>query len=183
MNTPNKITVGRIILVPVFMVLLYLDLPYWALAVYIIACVSDLIDGRIARKYNLVTDFGKFMDPLADKILVVSVFICFTASGIVPTWATVLIVCREFIVTSIRFLILEDSKKIVSANMWGKLKTISQMLTLIFILSIQSCGSLFDINLFLPYIVKNVLIWISVALSVVSGIIYVLKNYKYIKVD
>ena len=67
MNTPNKITVGRIILVPVFMVLLYLDLPYWALAVYIIACVSDLVDGRIARKYNLVTDFGKFMDPLAIK--------------------------------------------------------------------------------------------------------------------
>ena len=72
MNTPNKITVGRIILVPVFMVLLYLDLPYCALAVYIIACVSDLIDGRIARKYNLVTDFGKFMDPLADKMLVLS---------------------------------------------------------------------------------------------------------------
>ena len=68
MNTPNKITVGRIILVPVFLVLLYLDFPYWALAVYIIACMSDLIDGRIARKYNLVTDFGKFMDPLADKM-------------------------------------------------------------------------------------------------------------------
>lgn len=187
MNLPNKLTVFRIFLVPVivfFLIYNGLENHYlYALLVFLIASYTDRLDGRIARKNGIITNFGKIMDPLADKILVVSVFICFTASGIVPTWATVLIVCREFIVTSIRFLILEDSKKIVSANMWGKLKTISQMLTLIFILSIQSCGSLFDINLFLPYIVKNVLIWISVALSVVSGIIYVLKNYKYIKVD
>lgn len=84
MNTPNKITVGRIILVPVFLVLLYLDLPYWALAVYIIACVSDLIDGRIARKYNLVTDFGKFMDPLADKMLVLSAMCYFVEVDLCP---------------------------------------------------------------------------------------------------
>ena len=186
-NLPNKLTVFRIFLVPVivfFLIYKGLENHYlYALLVFLIASYTDRLDGRIARKNGIITNFGKIMDPLADKILVVSVFICFTASGIVPTWATVLIVCREFIVTSIRFLILEDSKKIVSANMWGKLKTISQMLTLIFILSIQSCGSLFDINLFLPYIIQNVLIWISVALSVVSGIIYVLKNYKYIKVD
>ena len=95
MNTPNKITVGRIILVPVFMVLLYLDLPYWALAVYIIACVGDLIDGRIARKYNLVTDFGKFMDPLADKMLVLSAMCYFVEYGQMPGWCLAIVLLHS----------------------------------------------------------------------------------------
>lgn len=187
MNLPNKLTVFRIFLVPIivfFLIYKGLENHYlYALLIFLIASYTDRLDGRIARKNGIITNFGKIMDPLADKILVVSVFICFTAIEIVPTWATVLIVCREFIITSIRFLILEDSKKVISANMWGKLKTISQMLTLIVILSIQSCENLFDINLFLIYIIQNVLIWISAMLSVISGAIYILKNYKYIKVD
>lgn len=122
MNTPNKITVGRIILVPVFLVLLYLDLPYWALAVYIIACMSDLIDGRIARKYNLVTDFGKFMDPLADKMLVLSAMCYFVEVGLMPGWVVAVVLLREFGVSGLRLLAVEQG--IVIAAAWsGKIKT------------------------------------------------------------
>ena len=118
MNTPNKITVGRIILVPVFMVLLYLDLPYWALAVYIIACVSDLVDGRIARKYNLVTDFGKFMDPLADKMLVLSAMCYFAEVGLMPGWVVAVVLLREFGVSGLRLLAVALGILIIATQPW-----------------------------------------------------------------
>ena len=121
-TTANKITVLRIILVPVFMVLLYLELPYWALAVYIIACVSDFVDGKIARKYNQITDFGKFMDPLADKMLVLAAMCYFVEVGLIPGWVVAVVLLREFGVSGLRLLAVEQG--IVIAAAWsGKIKT------------------------------------------------------------
>mgnify|MGYP004636196217 FL=1 len=122
MNLPTQITIGRIILVPVFMLLLYLELPYIALAVYIIACLSDLVDGRLARKYDLVTDFGKFMDPLADKMLVLSAMCYFVEVGLIPGWVVAVVLLREFGVSGLRLLAVEQG--IVIAAAWsGKIKT------------------------------------------------------------
>ena len=121
-TTANKITVLRIILVPVFMVLLYLGQTYWALAVYIIACVSDFVDGKIARKYNQITDFGKFMDPLADKMLVLSAMCYFIEVGLIPGWVVAVVLLREFGVSGLRLLAVEQG--IVIAAAWsGKIKT------------------------------------------------------------
>ena len=121
-TTANKITVLRIILVPVFMVLLYLGQTYWALAVYIIACVSDFVDGKIARKYNQITDFGKFMDPLADKMLVLAAMCYFVEVGLIPGWVVAVVLLREFGVYGLRLLAVEQG--IVIAAAWsGKIKT------------------------------------------------------------
>lgn len=140
MNTPNKITIGRIILVPVFMVLLYCDLPYWALAVYIIACLSDFVDGRIARKYHLVTDFGKFMDPLADKMLVLSAMCYFVEIGLMPGWVVAVVLLREFGVSGLRLLAVEQG--IVIAAAWsGKIKTGVTMVASAYSSSQRSPGS------------------------------------------
>ena len=168
MNTPNKITVGRIILVPVFLVLLYLDLPYWALAVYIIACMSDLIDGRIARKYNLVTDFGKFMDPLADKMLVLSAMCYFVECGQMPGWCLAIVLLREFAVSGMRLVAVEQGRVIAAA--WsGKVKTASTMVCLCLMLVFQS-------NL-----LNVVCIAVIVATTVYSGIEYFAKNLDVFK--
>ena len=121
-TTANKITVLRIILVPVFMVLLYLGQTYWALAVYIIACVSDFVDGKIARKYNQITDFGKFMDPLADKMLVLAAMCYFVEVGLIPGWVVAVVLLREFGVSGLRLLAVAQG--IVIAAAWsGKIKT------------------------------------------------------------
>ncbi len=121
-TTANKITVLRIILVPVFMVLLYLGQTYWALAVYIIACISDFVDGKIARKYNQITDFGKFMDPLADKMLVLAAMCYFVEVGLIPGWVVAVVLLREFGVSGLRLLAVEQG--IVIAAAWsGKIKT------------------------------------------------------------
>ena len=121
-TTANKITVLRIILVPVFMVLLYLGQTYWALAVYIIACVSDFVDGKIARKYNQITDFGTFMDPLSDKMLVLAAMCYFVEVGLIPGWVVAVVLLREFGVSGLRLLAVEQG--IVIAAAWsGKIKT------------------------------------------------------------
>ena len=121
-TTANKITVLRIILVPVFMVLLYLGQTYWALAVYVVACVSDFVDGKIARKYNQITDFGKFMDPLADKMLVLAAMCYFVEDGLIPGWVVAVVLLREFGVSGLRLLAVEQG--IVIAAAWsGKIKT------------------------------------------------------------
>ena len=121
-TTANKITVLRIILVPVFMVLLYLGQTYWALAVYIIACVSDFVDGEIARKYNQITDFGKFMDPLADKMLVLAAMCYFVEVGLIPGWVVAVVLLREFGVSGLRLLAVEQGIVIAAAGS-GKIKT------------------------------------------------------------
>lgn len=121
-TTANKITIMRIILVPVFMVLLYMGYTYWALAVYIIACLSDFIDGKIARKFNQVTNFGKFMDPLADKMLVLAAMCYFVDNDTMPGWVVALVLLREFGVSGLRLLAVEQGR-VIAAAISGKLKT------------------------------------------------------------
>ena len=141
MNTPNKLTVLRILLVPFFVAFLLIkQIPYnylWATLIFAIASITDTIDGKMARKYNLVTDFGKFMDPLADKILVTSALVCFIELGFVNSIMVVIILAREFMVTSLR-LIASGKGKVIAASMWGKVKTVSQMVGIVVILLLQT---------------------------------------------
>lgn len=174
MNTPNKITVGRIILVPVFMLLLYLGQTYWALAVYIIACLSDLVDGKIARKYNLVTDFGKFMDPLADKMLVLAAMCYFVEVGLMPGWVVAVVLLREFGVSGLRLLAVEQD--IVIAAAWsGKIKTGVTMVALgLLILATESWFPA-------PNVVA-VVCWLLILITTLySGIEYFVKNIAVFK--
>lgn len=130
MNLPNKLTMLRILMIPVFMVFIELNsLPnhiLWAFVVFVLASLTDMLDGKIARKYNLVTDFGKFMDPLADKILVTAALIYFIPLGLAPAWIVILILAREFLVTSLR-LIASGKGIVIAADKWGKYKTATTM--------------------------------------------------------
>lgn len=168
-TTANKITVLRIILVPIFMVLLYLELPYWALAVYIIACVSDFVDGKIARKYNQVTDFGKFMDPLADKMLVLSAMCYFIEVGLIPGWVVAVVLLREFGVSGLRLLAVEQG--IVIAAAWsGKIKTGVTMVALgVLILAVQPWFPA-------PEVIAVVCWLLILVTTLYSGIEYFAKN-------
>ena len=133
MNLPNKLTMLRILLIPVFMVVLYWDFPgatWVAVAIFIVASFTDLLDGKIARKYNLVTNFGKFMDPLADKLLVCSAMICLIEKGQLAAWIVIIIIAREFIISGFR-LVAADNGIVIAASYWGKFKTVFQMLMVI----------------------------------------------------
>lgn len=168
-TTANKITVLRIILVPVFMVLLYLGQTYWALAVYIVACVSDFVDGKIARKYNQITDFGKFMDPLADKMLVLAAMCYFVEDGLIPGWVVAVVLLREFGVSGLRLLAVEQG--IVIAAAWsGKIKTGVTMVALgVLILAGQPWFPAPD--------VIAVVCWLLILITTLySGIEYFAKN-------
>lgn len=179
MNIANILTLTRIFLVPFFVLFMMVgneNSIYFviALAIFIIASITDAIDGKIARKYNLVTNFGKFMDPLADKILVMSAFLCLLYLGIVNVVLVIIILSREFLVTSLR-LVASSNGKVIAANFWGKLKTVSQMITIIFCLIETSLP--FNINL---YIISNILVLITTIITVMSGIIYLWQNRKFI---
>lgn len=157
---------------------------------FLIASYTDYLDGKFARKYNTITSFGQIMDPLSDKILIVSMLICFVSEGLVSPLAVVLIAAREFIVTSVRLIVLQNKGEVVSANFFGKLKTFTQMISIIFILISEVYIDLwknhfiiaqFDINSI--NFIQNLLIWISVVLSYVSGAIYLYSNRKCIALD
>lgn len=171
MNLPNKITIFRVIMIPMFLVLLLVPgIPYGnyiATAVFVIACASDAVDGHIARKYNLVTNFGKFMDPLADKLLVCSALICFVELSYMPAWVVIVITAREFIISGFRTL-AADNGVVIAAGVWGKLKTIVQMVMCIVLL------------LQLPFgfmnVVEQILIYLALALTVISLVEYIWKN-------
>ena len=188
MNTPNKLTVLRIFLVfpAVFFVLCTCIPGRWiyALLMFIFASYTDYLDGKIARKHNYITDFGKIMDPLADKILVISMLICFVGLKISPVLPVVLIVIREFTVTSVRFLLLKTGGKVVPANIWGKLKTVSQMITInaiiLFQMYIEMTGNKFGM---ISSTISNALIWISAAFSLISGMVYILGNRKFLNLN
>ena len=174
MNLPNKLTVLRMALVPVFLVFMLVgSIPYnyvWALLIFAAASLTDMLDGQIARKRNLVTDFGKFMDPLADKILVMAAMLCFVELGWAPAVAVVIILAREFLVTSLR-LIAAGKGTVIAADKWGKIKTVFQMVWVLVALLAASIGA--------PVwalAVRDVLLWLSVALTVISGYNYVWKN-------
>ncbi len=196
MNLPNKLTLLRIILVPFFVAFLLLEnIPHHyliSLIIFSVASITDMLDGKIARKYNMVTDFGKFADPLADKILVISAFACFIQLNIINAVFIILVLFREFTVTSIR-LVAVESGKVVAANIWGKAKTVSQMIAIIvvmlngYIVELYTLGILKDSNnkltstIDIMNIINQSLLWISAALTVISGIIYIKDNFQFIK--
>lgn len=171
MNLPNKITVFRVCMIPFFLILLLVPgIPYGkylALAVFIVACLSDALDGYLARKNHLVTDFGKFMDPLADKLLVSTALICFVEAGTVPAWVVVAIIAREFIISGFR-LVASDNGMVIAASYWGKFKTTAQMIMCI----------LFIVNLDNPFfnVLEQIFMWLALVLTVVSLVDYIIKN-------
>ena len=171
MNLPNKLTVLRVIMVPFFVFFMLTDVGgaanMWiALAIFVIASLTDMLDGKIARKYNLVTNFGKFMDPLADKLLVCSAMICLIPSGKLPTAIVIVIIAREFIISGFR-LVASDNGIVIAANYWGKFKTVSQMAMIIVL--IADLGGVFDL-------IGQILIWLALALTIISLIDYVWTN-------
>ena len=176
MNLPNKLTLLRVVLIPVFVVFaLTPSIPHnylWAVVVFAAASATDALDGMIARKYDLITNFGKLMDPLADKVLVLSALICFVQLGMVRGWVVIVIISRELLVTSIR-LIAAGEGKIIAADRWGKYKTVSQMVSVIAILLLSE---LEQSRLLSPTFPKGTVIWalmiIVLILTVFSGVNY-----------
>lgn len=171
MNLPNKLTVLRVLMIPFFVVFMLMDIvpgmdKWIALAIFAIASLTDLLDGKIARKYNLVTNFGKFMDPLADKLLVSSAMICLVEMGRLPAWIVIIIISREFIISGFR-LVASDSGIVIAASYWGKFKTVFQMVMII--VMIMDLGPAF-------VMLENILIYVALILTVVSLIDYIAKN-------
>lgn len=180
MNLANKLTVFRILLVPIFITFLLIEVPYKffaSLLIFIIASFTDYLDGKIARNKNQITDFGKFADPLADKILVLSAFVCFIQLGITNAVVVILILTREFIVTSVR-LVASVNGKVIPANTFGKIKTVSQIISIMYILTINQINQ-YIINIHFINITSNIgnlLIWLSVVFTILSGCIYIYQN-------
>jgi len=186
MNLPNKLTVFRVILIVPFVVLLLGGFQQWgwfttlfsgilpytdyiAVAIFIIASLTDLLDGKIARKYNLVTDFGKFMDPLADKLLVCSALIALVDLNKIAAWVVIIIIAREFIISGFR-LVASDNGVVIAASYWGKFKTTFQMLMIIYLVV--------DLQFAYANVVGMVLVYVALALTVISLVDYIAKNYK-----
>jgi len=173
MNLPNKITIFRMCMIPFFLVFFLVEsIPYheWiALSVFIIACVSDAVDGNLARKYHLVTNFGKFMDPIADKLLVCAALLCFVEKGTLNLIVAIVIVAREFIIGGLREVAAEGGL-VIAASYWGKSKTIAQM--------IMCCLLIVHLDWFIFPVLEVIFIWASFVLTVVSLVDYVVKNRK-----
>lgn len=181
MNTPNKLTLLRVLLVPLFLALLMIQpIPYrftFALIVFIVASLTDFLDGHLARKNNQVTTFGKFLDPLADKVLVISAMVCFVELGLVSSVAVVIIIAREFMVTSLRLVAATTGGSVISASMIGKVKTVIQMISVITILAMLAADQFVSIGGFVDVgLVSNILMWTSAFITVVSGIEYLIQN-------
>lgn len=171
MNTPNKLTVLRMIMVPFFVLFMLTGLggeasKWISLAIFVVASTTDWLDGYLARKLNLVTNFGKFMDPLADKLLVCSAMICLIETGKLAAWIVIVIIAREFIISGFRLIAVENGV-VIAANYWGKFKTVSQMIMII--LLIADLGGIFSI-------MEAVFVWLSVALTIISLITYIWQN-------
>ena len=166
MNLPNKLTMLRVFAVPVFIVLYLKGLNVWAFAVFILASLTDMLDGKIARKYGLVTDFGKIMDPLADKVLVYSAFCLFIEKGVMPAWMLIVILAREFIVSGVR-TVAAAGGKVIAAAMSGKIKTVLQMIA-VPLLILDSPGII--------HTLARVFLWASLVMTAVSGAEYVYGN-------
>ena len=185
MNLPNKLTIFRMILIVPFVVILLGGEAGWfganllipdmiALAIFIVASLTDLIDGKIARKHNLVTNFGKFLDPLADKLLVCAALIALVEMGRIPAWVVIIIISREFIISGFR-LIASDNDVVIAASYWGKFKTTFQMVMVC--LMIANLGAMF----LWMRILTDVVMWIALALTVISLVDYLVKNRDVMK--
>ncbi len=175
MNLPNKLTILRVVLIPFFIFFLMTDyageMGKWiSLGIFAVASLTDFFDGYLARKYNLVTNFGKFMDPLADKLLVCSALICFIELGLLPSWMVIVIIAREFIISGFR-LIAADNRVVIAASWWGKFKTAFQMAMVILLI----------VNIPQLQLVTDIVIWISLLLTVVSLVDYLIRNKDVMK--
>ena len=175
MNLPNKLTILRMIMIVPFVVFMLAPIggaagKWIALALFVAASLTDLLDGKIARKYNLVTTFGKFMDPLADKLLVCSALICLVELGRIPAWIVIIIISREFIISGFR-LVASDKGVVIAASWWGKFKTTFQMVMIVLMIADIAALS----------IVTQIVMWIALILTVVSLIDYLVKNKDVMK--
>ena len=174
MNLPNKLTLFRVVLIPFFVIFMLVDITgvdkWISLAIFIIASLTDLLDGKIARKYNLVTNFGKFMDPLADKLLVCSALICLVAMEKMPAWMVIVIIAREFIISGFR-LIAADNGVVIAASYWGKFKTTFQMVMICLLIADLEAIS----------VLTAAVMWIAVLLTVISLVVYLVKNKEVMK--
>jgi CDP-diacylglycerol--glycerol-3-phosphate 3-phosphatidyltransferase len=196
MNLANKLTFLRVLMIPVFILFLYYPLPrsqqyidisyVIALLIFIIACITDAIDGYVARKYNMVTDLGKLLDPLADKVLIISALVCFIQVFWIPAFAVAIIIAREFVVTGFRLAVIQkDNKAVIAADIWGKIKTGFTMGAIIAIMVFHIAWDfvfevLLDIYVSwgLLHLICHILIYICTALTVFSGITMIYKNRK-----
>lgn len=176
MNLPNKLTMTRIIMVPVFMAIILKEYYIAALVVFALASITDFLDGYLARKYDLVSSFGKIMDPLADKLLVFSALICFIQLEIVSVWAPIIIIAREFFVTSMRVVAVSKGK-VIAASWWGKVKTNVQLFAILFAMLLCGLGNpaVFGVS------IATVLIWISAIFTVASWVAYIFENLSVFK--
>ncbi len=177
MNTPNMLTILRVIMIPFFVIFLLLDITeydkYIALAIFIVASLTDTLDGYLARKNNQITNFGKFMDPLADKLLVSAAMICLVELHRIPGWVVIVIISREFIISGFR-LVASDNGIVIAASWWGKVKTITQMLMIILV--IADIGGVF-------VTLETVFIYAAMGLTVVSLIDYIAKNRRVLSMQ
>lgn len=177
MNLANKLTVFRMILIPFFLLFFLTDFTAHnkliSLIIFVVATITDKLDGTIAKKYNMVTNFGKFMDPMADKLLVGSALICLCAKGNLPAWVVLIIIAREFTISGIR-QIAADNGVAIAASAWGKAKTVVQMIMIIVLLSAEVFRKV-DF-----FFIPGILIMLSVVLTVISLIEYIIKNRKVI---
>ncbi|MCL1808488.1 MAG: CDP-diacylglycerol--glycerol-3-phosphate 3-phosphatidyltransferase [Clostridiales bacterium] len=169
MNLPNKLTIGRVLAVPAFIAVLMLGHYYASAAIFVLASLTDMLDGMIARKMNLVTNFGKIMDPLADKLLVMSALVCLVQLGDVPGWMAIVVLAREFTVTGLRSVAAAGGA-VIAAGTTGKVKTILQMVAITALLLRNWPFSLIG----LPF--ADIMLWAAVAMTVVSGVEYIVKN-------
>ena len=173
MNLPNKLTVLRVCMIPFFVVMLLLNggetqpYRYIAAAIFIVASLTDMLDGKIARKYNLVTNFGKFMDPLADKLLVCSALICLVDLKQLPAWMVIVIISREFIISGFR-LVASDNGIVIAASYWGKFKTTFQMISVILLI----------VRIPALTVLTQICVWTALVLTVISLVDYIAKNHK-----
>ena len=166
MNLPNRLTILRIFLIPFFVFFMLSDFSKWiALIIFVVTSLTDMLDGKIARKYNLVTDFGKFMDPLADKLLVCSALICLVELKRIPAWIVIAIISREFIISGFR-LVAAEKQIVIAANFWGKIKTVCQMFMVILMIA----------NIRALTLITQIMMWLSLILTVVSLMTYMVQN-------
>lgn len=191
MNLPNKLTMSRIVLIPVFMAVLYMGFPgsdYIALIIFIIASLTDLLDGKIARKYNLVTDFGKFADPLADKMLVTAAMLWFVEVGRMPAWALLIVLVREFAVSGLR-MIASDKGRVIAAGWSGKVKTASTMVCIAVMLLMGPSLAAYRAGAYLTAVpldryiswADTVCVWVITLTTLYSGVEYFMKNKDVIR--
>lgn len=197
MNLPNKLTIARIIMTPLFMAAMLIEFPHHylvALVLFVVASITDYLDGKIARAKNIVTNFGKFLDPLADKMLTTAAFLAFLAKGFGAgiAWVLFIVLFREFMIASLRLVaVSSETKKVIPANIWGKTKTVTQMICIIFGIAImyfnETIVPLIEKAVAMPDVVGtalmiafNVTLWVSTAFAVISGVIYMKDSFEFI---